>query len=150
MTASSVSSRSPPRGVTFSEYSELVLIPRSDEHALTATWYSSQDRNHFRQVLISEARRVSKEIKALSPGEVLSHEQLCECLGVEVFITMGAARKADQARRSHISSVLSEQCRQKQVGECDLERLSRVSKRGSESSTIRASKLAAGYAAIMD
>ncbi len=149
MTTSNVSSQLPPRRVVFSEYSELVIVPRSDEHTLSTTWYSAQDRYHFRQTLIHEARGVSREIKALPLGDVLSHEQLCDCLGIELFITMGAARKADQARRSHIAAVLSEQCRQKQEGVCDLERLSRVSKRGSELSTVRASKLAAGYAAIL-
>ncbi len=80
----------------------------------------------------------------------MSHEQLCNCLGIELILRgMGAARHAEQARRAQITAVLSEQRRQKQTGVYDMEILSSVSMSGSEWATTRARKLAACYAAVL-
>lgn len=146
MSTSNASSRSTPRAVTFSEYSELVVYPDDSKSDKSTKWYSSKDRNRFRQSVIDDARRVSQEIKDLPPGEVMTHNQLCQCLGIEVFL--GSARCAEQARRSHIAAVLSEHYRQKHNGTYDIENLSGVSKRTSEWSTTRAWMLADRFAAI--
>ena len=76
----------------------------------------------------------------------MTHDQLCECLGIEVFL--GSARYAEQARRSHIAAVLAEHYRQNNNGTYDIEKLSRVSKRTSEWSTTRAWMIADRFAAI--
>jgi hypothetical protein len=151
MTTSRASFRPhPPRAVIFAEYSELVHIPRSEEYDRSLTWYSSLDRNSFRQTLLQEARKVSNEIEDLRPGEAMSHEQVCNCLGIELFLRgIGAARHTEQARCAHITAVLSEQRRQKQTGVSDMERLSSVSMSGSEWATTRARKLAACDAAVL-
>ena len=152
MTASNSPSRSPSRGVTFKEYSELIIYtPRcvDDGHVKSRTWYSPKDRHGFRQTLIDDVRRVTQEIKDLPFKDVLSHEQLCDCLGIESFIGgVGAARNAEQARRVHIAAVLSEQYLQKQNGTCDIERLSDISLKKSERSADRARMLAMGFAAV--
>jgi hypothetical protein len=78
----------------------------------------------------------------------MKQEQLVRCLGIELFISNGAARRAAEDRRAHIDAVLAEQSRQKQNGTCDIERLSIISQKGSRLSNERARKLAMGYAAL--
>lgn len=109
------------------------------------------DRKRFCQILINEVRRVSHEIQELPPGDVMSHEQLCDCLGIEAFLwgEKYAVQARAQARRAHIAAVLTEQCIQKQNGVKDIERLSKVSKMGSKWSSTRAGLLAARYAEIL-
>ena len=147
---SDVSSLPRPRAVTFSVYSELVVYePNSDEHVKSKTWYSSKDRHGFRQELISHVRRVSHAIEVLPLGDVMSNELPCDCLGIEALISgVGAARRSEQARRAHIAAVLSEQHRQLQEGVHDIERLSEVSKLGSDRTRTRARALAKGYASV--
>ena len=71
-------------------------------------------------------------------------------MAVEAFLSaLPAARQAEQSRRANVAAVLSEQRRQKHEGICDIERLSSVSMSGSEWSSTKARKLAAGYAAII-
>lgn len=151
MTASSALSRPPSRGVTFSEYSELFYIPRCDDDGRmkSRTWYSAKDRHCFRRTLINDVRRVTKEIGNLTFEVSMSHEQLCDCLGIESFISgTSVARNVELARRVHIAAVLSEQHCQKQNGTCDMERLSGISLRQSEWSAKRARMLAMGFAAV--
>ena len=136
----------PPQAVTFSEFSELVFIPC--DHEKSAKWYSSEDKYRFRQTLIDNVRQLKKEINALSHGEIMTQEQLCKCVGIEMFLTKEASRYAEQAKRTHIDAVLLEQRRQKQIGICDRTRLSTISQKGSGWTNERARKLAAGYAAL--
>lgn len=149
MTDSDVSSRRSPRAVSFSEYSELVVyVPKCDP---STSWYSAMDRKRFRQTLINEARRLSHEIQELHPDDVMSHEQLCDCLGIEAFLggKKYAVQARVQARRAHIAAVLTEQCIQKKNGMCDIERLSKVSMMGSKWSSTRAGLLATRYAEVL-
>lgn len=136
------------RAVTFSEYSELVAFPC--DHYTATTWYSSKETRQFRQTMIDDARKASQEIMDLPHGGILSHEQLTQCLGIKIFRTHGVAKCTGvQARRAHIAAVLSEQLMQKQMGICDVERLSRVSQNTSHASVLDAQKLAVGYAALL-
>jgi len=78
----------------------------------------------------------------------MTKEQLIDCLGIELFITKGAARSAAEVRRAHMDAVLSEQQRQRQCGTCDIGRLSNISQQGSLWTKERALKLAKGYSAL--
>ena len=137
-----------PRAVTFSEYSDLSFIP--SHHEKSTLWYSSKDMQNFRQSAIYDARKVSNAIKDLPTGDVLTHEQLPKCLGIENFLCHANARCAHQSRRAQIAAVLSEQIMQKHRGICDIERLSSVSKIGSAASMEKARKFALGYAALVE
>ncbi len=135
------------RAVTFSEYSELVAFPC--DHDTATTWYSSKETRQFRQTMIDDAWKASQEIIDLPHGGILTHE-LTQCLGIKIFRTHGVAKCTGvQARRTHIAAVLSEQLMQKQMGICDVERLSRVSQNTSHASVLKAQKLAVGYAALL-
>lgn len=139
-----------PRAVSFSEFSEIVFIPRDEDCHLEKSkkWYSSNDRHRFYQTLTNDARQASQEIQGLSAGEIMSPEQLYNCLGIEAFLQRGAAVRAQRSRRAHMSAVLTEQYRQKHKGICDPERLSIVSQKVSHGMKERAWKLAVGYASI--
>lgn len=139
-----------PRAVSFSEFSEIVFIPRDEDCHLEKSkkWYSSNDRHRFYQTLTNDARQASQEIQGLSAGEIMSPEQLYNFLGIEAFLQRGAAVRAQRSRRAHMSAVLTEQYRQKHKGICDPERLSIVSQKGSHGMKERAWKLAVGYASI--
>ena len=137
------------QAVTFAEYSDLVCYHIPIGQDKSSTWYSSKDRHSFRKTMTHDAWKASQEINHLPSGEAMTHDQLTECLGIEMFLVAGTARSAHQARRAHIAAVLSEQTIQRESGICDVERLSSVSKKGSHQSVERARKLAAGYAALV-
>jgi hypothetical protein len=99
--------------------------------------------------MVASIRRVSREIEELPAGTPMTQEQLVNCLGIESFITMDAARSAARVRHAHIDAVLFEQSRQKENGICNIEMLSNVSLMGSLRTKERASTLAWGYAALL-
>lgn len=142
------SNRNESRAVSFSVTSELYVIHASRKDDISAAWYSSREKRGFRQSMLASIRQVTREIEELPPGATMTDEQLLNCLGIESFLTKGAARNVAEMRRAHIDAVLSEQSRQKQIGKCNVERISRISQKGSLSGKERAWKLARGYAAM--
>ena len=136
------------RAVSFSESSQLYIVPVDEHQDHSTIWYSSEDKHGFRQSMVASIRKVSREIEELPIGAAMTPEQLTDCLGIESFIVKGAARTATECRRAHINAILSEQRRQKRKGTYDVERLSSISQKGSLLSTERAWKLGRGYAAI--
>ena len=108
-----------PRSVSFSHFSELVYIPK--DHA-DKKWYSSQDRQSFRQAFVEDVRRVTREIE-----EAGGPRNQYDLVGLEVFVKEDLARKVQDTRRAHVRSVLSEQMLQRQRGICNNEKLSIVS-----------------------
>lgn len=139
----------PPRTVTFAENSDLVYYPIPIGQDKSTTWYSSKDRHSFRQTMIHDVWNASQEINHLRSGDILTYEQLSECMGIEMFLSNGVARCAHQARRAHIAAVLSEQRIQQESGICDIARLSSVSTNRSFQTVERARKLAVGYASLV-
>ena len=85
-----------------------------------------------------------------TPVEAITPEQLCECVGIEVFVTQGLAKDAFEKKRTHIDAVLSEQRLQEEKGVCDIEKLSKVSEKGSRWTRSRAQKLASLYIKLLD
>ncbi len=148
-TMSNIIDTKPLRTVTFSEFSELFYYHIPCDYDKSATWYSSNDRRGFRQTLIDNARHASREINDLQHGDVLTHEQQSKCIGIEIFLSYGVARCAQQAKRAHIAAILLEQRTQKQNGILDIERLSMVSQIRSHATVQNARNLAAGYAALL-
>eukprot|EP00584_Thalassiosira_punctigera_P002771 CAMPEP_0172528836 /NCGR_PEP_ID=MMETSP1067-20121228/3078_1 /TAXON_ID=265564 ORGANISM="Thalassiosira punctigera, Strain Tpunct2005C2" /NCGR_SAMPLE_ID=MMETSP1067 /ASSEMBLY_ACC=CAM_ASM_000444 /LENGTH=146 /DNA_ID=CAMNT_0013312801 /DNA_START=796 /DNA_END=1236 /DNA_ORIENTATION=- len=137
-----------PRAVTFSQFSRLAYIPNDEAGS---KWYSSGERNHFRQALIRDATRVSRALESASTEGILPDpEQLCECIGIEMLMNQGFALYSMEKKRRHVDAVLSEQMLQRQRGVCDLKRLSEISRTGSEWTTERAQKLATGYSKLLN
>ncbi|KAL7426215.1 hypothetical protein ACHAXH_000266 [Discostella pseudostelligera] len=125
--ATSTSTRTPrARAVSFSEFSSLICVSNDeDDHVTKSTkWYTSNERQRFRQTLMDDVRQVSHGINELSPDGIMTPEQLCGCLGIEMFINRAAAKSAVRSKRAHILAVLSEQRRQIHLGIYDPEELS--------------------------
>jgi hypothetical protein len=135
------------QAVSFAVYSELYIIPAGDHHG-SAIWYSSQDKQEFRRSMVRDIKKVSRVIDGLPMEGSFTQDQLIDCLGIELFISKGAARSAAEVRSAHIHDVLAEQSRQRQNGICDIGRLSSISQKGSLWTKERARNLAVGYAAL--
>lgn len=162
--------RSP--SVTFSKFSELVFIPKDITFSANK-WYSSNDYDRFRQVLVQDAIRISNEISDLA-ADSIPLETLIECIGIEVrlvqlkwsiksfahlvhfltqpllvvclqrFISKGVGRQLMSKKREHINSVLFECERQKRHDIYDTKNLSNVSASKSRWAVKRAVAIAAG------
>lgn len=135
-----------PRAVTFSRFSELAFIPKDDNSS--NNWYSSKDNLSFRQALVQDARRMSREIQGAPLDAKILRENLYGCVGIEKFVTKGLAREIQETRRAHVNAVLSEQSLQRQQGVCDIEKLSSVSNK-TQWTKERARILATGYSKLL-
>lgn len=99
--------------------------------------------------MVASITQVSRDIDALPSGVTMTKEQLIDCLGIEAFLTEGAARRSAEVRRAHVAAILSEQRIQKQTGAFNVETLSMISQVGSYGTKSRAEKLARCYAALL-
>ena len=134
-------------GVTFSQYSELALIPKDDNKTSSQKWHSSQEYQNFRRALIEDARRVSSrdDVRVPSSSVRYQHHNVADQVGIEVFLSRGLAQHVQETRRAHIHAVLREQHLQRQRGVCNVERLARSSMKTSKMTSERARILAIGY-----
>lgn len=136
--------------VTFSEFSNLAVITQERAGAKSA-WYSSEDRTRFSRQVTRDARQISRYIDSTTADDVMTPEQLYECVGIEMFISRGLAGHIKDTRRRHTETVLREQRRQlQQGGSYDIEKLRRASEKSSHWSKERAMKLATGYSKLLD
>ena len=122
--------------VTFSQYSQLALIPK-DKNA-SEKWYSSKESRRFRKTFFEDARRVSSEIEQ---GKI---PEAYETVGIEPFTTPGLLKWIQDAKCTHVNTVLLEQEFQRQSGFHDPERLANASSQSSWTKD-RAQVLATGY-----
>ena len=137
-----------PKSVSFSECSSLYLLTKDHEDDTDSVWYTPQERKHFRLALLRDARKMSKYLQ--NAQAEMSPEQLCECIGIEHWLsTPDVPRRMAETRRSHASDVLLEQQRQERFGVYDVERLASVSMRKTSQSKERASRLAVGYSKVL-
>ena len=138
-----------PKTVSFSEYSSLYLLVKTDDRTDTdSQWYTPQERKHFRLELLRDARKMSKYLE--DPQAAVSPEQLCECIGIEHWLSgPELARRIEETRRAHVSAVLLEQRRQERTGVHDVHRLASVSMRKTSRSKDRAWRLGVGYSKVM-
>ena len=134
-------STSSPQKVTFSQYSQLAFVPRDDAES---KWFSSQEKRSNREELIQDTRHMMKEINSTPPNSITA-EQLCNCIGIEVFVTQGLAAHVEKGKRTHVQAVLAAQRLQRQQGIYNADMLCDVAKKTSRSSRNRAWKLAVGY-----
>lgn len=96
--------------------------------------------------MIGDARRVSREIDtSRSSNDIITEEQLYNCVGLERLVTRGMAKYVEETKRAHVESILEEQRIQKERGLYDMERLSMASKKNSQWTAEVARKLATDY-----
>src|SRR6056300_1196839 len=87
--------------VTFSQYSQLALIPKDNN--ISDKWYSSKESRCFRKTYFDDARRVSSSIEQ---GKT---PQVYETVGIEPFTTPDLLKRIQETKSAHVTTVLLEQ-----------------------------------------
>lgn len=85
-----------------------------------------------------------------TPSDKISASDLSACVGLEVFLSPGLAKRARDKRAIHTKAISEEQFRQIEVNIWDDDRLSRISERSSRWSRERSHGIALGYWEIDD
>ena len=132
-----------PRGVHFSTHNEMEYIDVTSSEEKSARWYSSKDKRRFKKTLINEVRKMTEVLA--TPSHKISASDLSACVGLEVFLSQGLAKRIRDKRDMHTNAILEEQCRQIEVNIWDDDRLSRISEKSSRWSRGRSHDIALGY-----
>ena len=141
-------SQARPRSVSFSEYSQAIIIPEDDTESKS---YSQEDILLFQQAAISDVQRLRHELGSLSPEEMMSNDCMYDCVGLEKFISPALHRRTIDAMHDHVDAVLEEQ--ELQGEEIDFLRVEALAARSESSSAwarSRAEEVAAGYLRLQE
>ena len=102
-------SSSSPRAVSFSTYSQAILLPPpEDEDDMESRHYTQEDIRRFQQVLISDVERLRDELGSMSPEDI-NADQMYDCVGLEKFLSPELHRRTVAAMHAHVEAVLEEQ-----------------------------------------
>lgn len=102
--------------------------------------YSRDERQHFRQVLLQDIRRM-QDLLHSTPPDMVTQDDLVHAIGIETFLSPDLAQHILRKKHAHVAAVLSAQ-----NSGYNNEQLSLVSQRSSSWARERAQKLADGYA----
>jgi len=92
------------RAVTFSPWSEMAVIPK-EKMKLAERWYSTEDHARFKQELIRDVQGVSRVI-ATTPADMLTQDELHECIGIESFLNQDLLRHLQAKKRAHVRAIV--------------------------------------------
>ncbi len=112
-------------------------------------WYQKKDKKRFKKAIMQDTKRMA-EILASASGEEISSDVLTSCVGIELFLSPGLARRAKEKRMLHSHIILEEISRQEELNIEDDKRIRKLSERSSKWSRERAHDLAVGYWEIFD
>ena len=106
ITRSKISTEMSPtaRAVTFSPWIEMAVIPK-EKMELAERWYSKEDHACFKQELIRDVQRVSRVI-ATTPEDMLTQDELYECIGIESFLNQDLLRHLQTKKRAHARAIV--------------------------------------------
>ena len=132
--------------VSFSVYSEVILLPTDDNEDVTGTtYYNQEDMRRFQQVVLLDVQRLREELGSMAPEEI-NTEHMYDCVGLEKFLSQTLFQRTSAAIQAHLDGVLEEQASQRErIGVVDEEALASRSKLSSAWSRGRAEEIAAGY-----
>ena len=102
--ASTKTTHNASKKVSFSQFSNMVIIPNSGREA-PERWYSHLDCNRFRQATLNDARRMSR-LLATTPREMITQDELQECLGIETYLDRDMLIRHQERRNRHSTRVL--------------------------------------------
>jgi len=143
-TSSDVSSCAKPPlrpRVRFSKFSQLVFIPYDDAKS---KWYTKEEQRLFNRTRLHDALRLIN-FKNLPPTSArMCEDILCECVGLEKFLSPHIARRVVQKKRAHTEAVLSAQ--EIHQGTNMINKLFETSNKSSQWSREKADKVAACHA----
>ena len=133
------------RQVTFAapDDSAIISIPKSNRSK--QNWHSLHDRRRFLQATLGEARRLRGMLaRGRDNGEDLTYEDLCECIGIEKYLSPEVLRIANVRKRAHIDAIVVAQTN-RDPDSTHTEVLAQVSKSSSFWARARANELALKY-----
>lgn len=117
------------RSVSFSDTSELTLVPYKSEQDLASAWYSKEDKNNQKRTILRNAVEV---LRILKTGQALTPEDLCETVGMDNYMSPSLMLMSKIEKQRHAQSIIFAQTR------LDPAVLSRFSRRSSLPSRQRA------------
>ena len=74
------------RAVTFSIWSNMVIIHKRSKRLNKDQWYSADDEVRFKQDLIQDVRRTYIKLASTPRADIITQEVLQECVGIEAFL----------------------------------------------------------------
>lgn len=131
------------RTVHFSNNIKVIFI-NSTKAEIKQQWTSYEDRKRYHQTL-TEDISTARSIFESKPPQLITSDELYQCVGIDKFLSQSVARDMKQRRKNLITAVLTEQCRQKRIGFFDEEDIRRVSEYCSEWARNRAHIIADDY-----
>ncbi|KAL7462409.1 hypothetical protein ACHAXS_002786 [Conticribra weissflogii] len=138
-----------PRRVRFSTKNRMKNIDKPSLEEFDVRWYQKKDKKRFKKAIMQDTKRMA-EILASASGEEISSDVLTSCVGIELFLSPGLARRAKEKRMLHSQIILEEISRQEELNIEDDKRIRKLSERSSKWSRERAHDLAVGYWEIFD
>ncbi len=96
------------RSVSFSDTSELTLLPSKSEQDLASAWYSKEDKNNQERMILRNAVEV---LRIMETGQALTPEDLCETVGMDNFLSPSVMRMSKIEKQRHMQSVIFAQTR---------------------------------------
>ena len=133
--------RQPParRHVRFSVTSLLTVTPPLTDEELGVLWYSPQEQEQHKTLLLSQVRRLARRL-ATTPMTDIRKEELYDCVGNETFLSPDILRSTARHKAGHLKAVLSAQ-----AGRHGAEEVARRARESSAPAIARAHKVASGY-----
>ena len=132
--------------VGFSSTSQMVLISYPTPKDIEESWYTSEDRKHFKCIVARDVHRYSRILFSKSElGLRLSEDERAHCIGLEHLLSRDINQniaQINQRRKKHVVRVLEEQARQQTMGLNSADKLKCVSMKSSHKSRLRAHVLA--------
>jgi len=123
--------------VRFSQFSLLVVIPYDDAES---KWYSQREEHQFKQEMFADVQRVGDLFRDATPA-LISGEILCNCVGIENYLSTSTARHVSKQKKRH--SLVVRLAQRFNASADMIEKLSEISRDSSRSSRKRAEKIAA-------
>ena len=96
------------RAVTFSKWSNMVIIPKRSKRLNKDQWYTEDDEVQFKQERIQDVQRMYTTLASTPPGDMIPQEVLQDCVGIEAFLGQ-EQRLSMQAKKRAGQHVFSEQ-----------------------------------------
>jgi hypothetical protein len=136
----STASTFPRPQVQISQFSQLFMIPYDDTES---KWYTQEEMSRFKESRLSDIHTLRDLLRDATPA-LISEETLCECVGMENFLSSFTAHLVIQKRRAHSEAILSMQ--RNYQGDHKIEMLAKTSQKSSRWARKRAANMALGFA----
>jgi hypothetical protein len=81
------------------------MIPYND---MESKWYTQEEQRHFNQAFRSDIRMLRDMLRDAAPV-MICEDILCECVGIENYLTPCIARHVVLKKQAHSEAVLSAQ-----------------------------------------